>query len=170
MNIEERLRLQYDSLFRAVEFTKAADSKATPVLGLHTLLVSTLAVLSEPLFTVLGEEPWDVERIFVLVLLVIYVSLAVSALTLASRVFLPINPHTGKSLIYFQDIAAMRFEEFKEISVTLDTRSIEEQLIGQVFQVSKVASKKMYRVRWAFILTGPTGVLWLTLVAYLGIQ
>ena len=43
---------------------------------------------------------------------------------------------------------------------------IEGHLLDQIHRVSKIASLKMRRVRWAFLLSAPAGALWIVLLAW----
>ena len=45
--LEERLRSHYESLSRAIRFTRTADAKAAPVLALQVALLGALATRFE---------------------------------------------------------------------------------------------------------------------------
>lgn len=77
---------------------------------------------------------------------------------------MPSTPRTGESLIYFEDVAKMPRGEFEEQSRDLDDKSIEGQLLQQIYQVSTIASTKMYRVRWSLRMAGIAVALWLVLL------
>ena len=111
--MEERLKSHYESLTRVIRFVRAADTKAAPVLGLQIALVGTLAARSDRLLTIIVEEPRDVESIILVTLIVLYSFLLVAVVGFAALVYVPINPRTGESLIYFEDIAAMDYELFE---------------------------------------------------------
>ena len=164
--MEERLKSHYDSLSRAIEFTRAADAKAGPVLALEVALVGTLAARMEGLWLILAEPPFGAEMIAVAVLLGLYVVLLVGSMAFAASVYIPRNPRTGRSLIHFEDIAGMLPDEFEERSRQLDADAIERQLINQVYAVSGIASTKMHRVRWAYWAGGASVVLWVLLLAW----
>ena len=76
------------------------------------------------------------------------------------------HPRTGESLIYFEDIAAMRSEVFTKRSKEMSPDVIEEQLLSQIHIVSGIASTKMRRVRCAFWLSAPSFVLGLIILAW----
>ena len=162
--MEERLKSHYESLSRAIGFTRSADNKAAPVLALQVALAGTLAARMAGLWVILSEPPFGAERIAVVVLLGLYVVLLVGSMAFAASVYIPRNPRTGRSLIYFEDIAAMPPEEFEERSRQLDADAIERELIDQVYAVSGIASTKMRRVRWAYWASGPSVVLWALLL------
>ena len=86
--------------------------------------------------------------------------------TLAALVYLPMNPRANRSLIYFEDIAAMAFEEFRDRAVDHGPEQIESALLDQIHRVSRVASKKMRRVWCAVALSLPVLVLWSVLLAW----
>lgn len=168
--MEERLRSHYESLARANRFVRAADAKATPVLGLQIALLGTLAARFEKLWNIVSRSPWDTESAALTTLIVLYGVFVIAVVTLAARVYMPANPRTGKSLIYFEDISHMDYEEFEAQAKELTPDLIERQLLDQIHRVSKIVRKKMFRVRWAFILTGPSSTLWLVLFVWGSIQ
>ena len=170
MIAEERLKSHYESLSRAIKFIQAADTKAAPVLGLQVALVGTLAARFDELWTSVGKFPWDTEGTMLAALLVLYLLFVIAVVIMAARVYMPTNPRTGKSLIYFEDISHMAYEAFEAQAKEVTPDQIESQLLDQIHRVSRIASKKMYRVRWAFILTGPSSILWLVLFVWGNVQ
>ncbi len=164
--MESRLNSHYESLTRAIAFTKTADTKAAPVLGLHIALVGTLAARFDVLWNIITKSPSYLECAFLISLLALYILLLIIAVCLTALVYIPKNPRTGSSLIYFEDIAAMEYKEFEELSKDLSPQKIEQQLLGQVHIVSKIASTKMRKVRWAFWISLPSIGLWLVLLAW----
>ena len=48
----------------------------------------------------------------------------------------------------------------------MSVEQIESQILDQIHRVSKIASVKMCRVRWAFLLSAPASALWLLLLAW----
>lgn len=164
MNQEERLRSHYESLSRVIQFTRTADRKAAPVLALQVALAGTLATRLQSLTAVLTGDVWDAEKILVFAALLCYGLLVVAVVVLAGGVYLPINPRTGKSLIFFEDIAAMGSESFEQKVKSLSIDDIEHQLLDQIHRVSQVASVKMRRVRWALWLSLPSAITWLVLL------
>ena len=163
---EERLKSHYESLARAIRFVRAADTKAAPALGLQIALVGTLAARSEKLWTIVGKFPWETEGTILAALLILYVSFVIAVVVLAALVYMPTNPRTGKSLIYFEDISHMEYEAFEAQAKEMTPDLIEHQLLDQIHRVSQISSTKMRRVRWAFILTGPSSLLWLVLMVW----
>ena len=170
MILEERLKSHYESLARAIRFVRTADAKAAPVLGLQIALVGTLGARFEKLWTIVGSSPWGIESAILVALLVLYCSFVAAAVVFAARVYMPTNPRTGKSLIYFEDISSMEYETFKAQAKKMSPEVIECQLLDQIHRVSQIVSTKMYRVRWAFILTGPSSILWLVLLVWGSVQ
>ena len=166
MTMEERLKSHYESLARAIRFVRAADTKAAPVLGLQIALVGTLAAWSDRLLTIIIKEPGDLESIILVTLIVLYSFLLVAVVAFAALVYVPINPRTGESLIYFEDIAAMDYKLFESRAREMSVESIERHLLEQIHGVSKIASVKMRRVRWAFLLSAPASALWIVLLAW----
>ena len=170
MIAEERIKSHYESLERAIRFVRTTDAKAAPAIGLQIALVGTLAARSDKLWAVVGDFSWHSADSILVGLIALYGIFVVAVVTIAVRVYMPMHPGTGKSLIYFEDISSMEYEEFELQSreVTLD--QIERQLLDQVYRVSQIASTKMRRVWWAFLLTAPTSVLWLVILAWGTIQ
>ncbi len=166
MIMEERLNSHYESLSRCIAFTRTADAKAAPVLALQIAVLGALAARFEKLIPALLVESWSFERALLWVVLGIYLVFMGAAVAMAAWVYMPTHPRTGQSLIYFEDIAAMRSEEFVKRSKEMSSDMIEEQLLSQIHIVSQIASAKMRRVQWAFWLSMPSLALGLTLLAW----
>ena len=164
--MDERLKSHYESLARAIEFTRSADSKAAPVLALQIALVGTLAARFDKLLAIVESSPWGIENTFLVLSLVLYFVSLFFAIGLAARVYIPLNLKTGESLIYFEDIAAMNIESFKANAKEMSTNEIECQLLDQTHRVSQIASVKMHRVRLAFLMSLPSSMLWLVLLVW----
>ena len=60
----------------------------------------------------------------------------------------------------------MDYELFESRAKGMNTEAIERNLLDQIHRVSKIASVKMRRVRWAFLLSAPPSSLWLVLLAW----
>ena len=165
--MDERLRSHYESLSRVIGFTASADHKAAPVLALQVALVGTLAARFDKLTLILSRQSTDAEALVLLVLLALYGVFLVVSIVVAASVYIPRNTRTGnRSLIYFEDIGAMSCEDFVERAGQMETDVIEGQLLEQVHIVSRIASAKMHRVRWAYYLSGPSVALWVVLLAW----
>ena len=164
--MEERLRSHYESLSRVIRFTRTADTKAAPVLALQIALLGALATRCEDLYAIVTSGPWDAERGVVVGVAAIYGLLLTAVILLAALVYMPMNARTNQSFIFFEDIAAMEFQEFQSKARNMGSNLIEHQLLDQVYRVSKVASIKMRRVRWAILLSLPAIVLWFVLLAW----
>ena len=111
--MEEWLRSHYESLSRVIRFTRTADAKAAPVLALQVALLGVLATRLAELYFVIAGGPWDVERAAVIGLTIIYGFLLAIVIGLAAWVYMPMNAKTGESLFFFEDIAAMEWEDFQ---------------------------------------------------------
>ena len=166
--MEKRLRSHYESLSRAIGFTRAADGKAAPALALQVALVGTVAARFERLAPMLGREPWGVDSLALAGLLVLYALSAIGVVALAASVYLPRTPRTGGSLIYFEDIATMSLESLKKQATSMDAETIERQLLDQIHTVSGIASTKLRRVRWTYYLSVPSVVSWIILLGWSG--
>lgn len=164
--MEQRLKSHYESLARAIEFTKMADAKAGPLLAAHVLMAGALATRSGALWAIATGDAGDIQQAAVIVLAALYLILLAAAWIKAACVFIPSTPKTGRSLIYFEDIGAMSLEQFAEASRQLNAEAIENQLLQQIHAVSGIASVKMRRVRWAFWLSIAAVVLWIVLMAW----
>ena len=164
--MEERLQSHYESLSRAIGFTASADNKASPVLALQVALAGTLAARFDNLTPILAKEPRDAEAFALMALMSIYVVFLVASIVVAASVYVPKNPRTGRSLIYFEDIAAMPFESFQERAGQTDADAIEGQLLEQIHTVSRIASAKMRWVRWTYYLSIPSVVFWIVLLGW----
>ena len=165
MIMEERLNSHYELLSRCIAFTRSADSKAAPVLALQIAVLGALAARFEKLIPALLADPWCFNNAILWVVLIAFVGFMFATVLTAARVYMPMHPHTGESLIYFEDIAAMRSEEFVKRAKEVSPDTIEEQLLSQIHAVSRIASAKMRRVRCAFWLSGVSLILGLTLLA-----
>ena len=164
--MEERLRSHYEPLARVIRFTGTADAKAAPVLALQVALLGALATRSGNLYAIVADAPWDVERAAVIGLTIVYGLLLTTVITLAALVYLPMNTKTDRSLIFFEDIAAMGWEEFQSGSRNMSYDLIERQLLQQIYVVSQAVSVKMRRVRWAIVLSLPAVLVWAILLAW----
>lgn len=164
--MEERLNSHYESLSRAIAFTRAADAKAAPVLALQIAILGALAARFENLFLALSVESWNFDEAVLWVILIAYALCMIATISMAAWVYMPTHPRTGESLIYFEDIAAMPSELFDQRAKEMSPDTIEEQLLSQIHTVSRIASLKMRRVRLAFWLSGPSLAFGLTLLAW----
>ena len=149
-----------------IRFTRTADAKAAPVLALQVALLGGLTTRFEDLYDIAASGPWDTERGLVIGLTAIYALLLSAVILLAAMVYMPMKARTNRSLILFEDIAAMEFQEFQSKARNMSKSLIEHQLLDQVHRVSKVASTKIRRVRWAIVLSLPAIALWLVLLAW----
>ena len=164
--MEERLRSHYESLSRVIGFTRTADAKAAPVLALQVALLGALATRFEELYLIIVSGPWDAERAAVIGLTLVYSLLLTAVIVLAALVYLPMNAKTGRSLIFFEDIAAMEWGEFQSAARNMSHDLIECQLLHQIYVVGGVASVKMRRVRWAIMISLPAILVWFALLAW----
>lgn len=164
--MEERLKSHYESLSRSIGFTGSADAKAAPVVALQIAFMGTLAARLEKLIPALTADVWSVEKALLWVLLIVYIVFVLTAVTAAVWVFIPVNPRTGASLIYFEEIAAMQYDSFVKRAKGMSSNMIEEQLLSQVYRVSQVASAKMRRVHYALWLSAPSFLLWVILLVW----
>ena len=166
MILEERLKTHHESLSRAILFTRVADRKAAPILVIQIALVGALAARSESLLTFIASDTYNPLAVTLMVTLVAYLVLFFAAVLIAARVYMPMTPSTGSSLIYFEDIRSISVESFIEQATQLDSGEIERQLLQQIHAVSQIASIKMQRVRQAFCLSGFTAVFWVVLIVW----
>lgn len=164
--MEERLRSHYESLSRVIDFTKTADTKAAPVLLVQVALLGTLAARFDHLLPTLQKTGWGVDSAILGILLAVYGILVAASILTAVNVYLPRSPRTDGSLIYFEDISAMTLDSFRDKVSQLDSATIEDQLLDQIYRVSSIASAKMKRVRKAYYLSIPSLLLWLGLLAW----
>ena len=164
--MDERLTSHYESLSRVIRFTGTADRKAAPVLALHVALLGALATRFDKLWSIIVGSSCDAERVALIAVLVSFVASLLIAGGLAASVYMPRNPSTGKSNIFFEDIAAMEYTEFETAARNTSSDVIERQLIDQIYRVSRVASIKMKRVRWAIWSSAPAVALGLILLAW----
>ena len=164
--MNERLRSHYESLSRAIAFTRSADAKAAPVLALQVALVGTLAARFERIASNLSQELWGVESFVLVVLMVFYGLLLIAVMAIAASVYVPRNPRTGVSLIYYEDISKMPLESFRDQAGSMTPEVVESQLLQQIHTVSAIASTKMNRVRWAYFLSVPSVMLWVVLLGW----
>ena len=164
--MEERLKSHYESLQRTIRFVRTADTKAAPVIALQIALAGALATRSERLLPILTQCQWDLERIVLVFVAVVYAACAFTSVAVAAWVYFPVTPHAGGSLIYFEDTAAMACVRFKERSMRMTPEEIEQQLLDQIYRVSTIASSKMRRVRWAFALSAPASILGIVLLGW----
>ena len=164
--MEERLKSHYESLQRAIGFTRTADRKAAPVIALQVALAGVLAARAESLVPMLMQCHWDAERIALICVASLYGISTIASVATAVWVYIPVYPKADGSLIYFKDIAAMRYRQFEERSMRMTPEEIERQLLGQIHRVSGIASRKMRRVSWAFASGAISGALGIALLGW----
>lgn len=164
------MKSHYESLSRVIQFTRAADIKAGPIFALQIALAGSLAPRYDELFLMVASGPWSWERILAVGITSTYLLLLSTVAWFSAMVYMPVNPKTGASLVFFADIAAMDYNDFFAQSRTTPVDDIEAQLLDQIYRVSVVASLKMSRVRWAIILSMPTVLLWLGLLVWSGVK
>ena len=160
----ERLRSHYESLARVIRFVRVADTKAAPVLAFQIALGGALAARSDKLLNIV--ELSGREGAVLCFLIVAYCVIGIAVVVLAALVYIPINPKTETSLIYFEDIASMDYERFRSKARDMTDEVIECDLLDQIHRVSKIASVKMCRVRRAFQLSLLASLLWIVLLAW----
>ena len=138
-------------------------------MALQFLLLGALAARSESLFAIVSGDAWDFERIALVAALFLYGLFLLLVIGLDVLVYIPDTPKTGKSLIYFEDIAALNYADFKAAAIKVNGYEIERQLLAQIHQVSKIASRKMRLVHWAFWSSAPSTTLGIGLLAWASI-
>ena len=153
--MEQRLQSHYESLARAIRFTRMADTKAGAVLALQFVLLGALASRLDTLLPLITGTPDSWEGIVVIALGTVYVISLMGAAGLGIRVYMPSAPKSGESLIYFEDIANMDYAKFEMAALQLQSPDIERQLLDQIYRVSRIASAKMRWVSWAFWCSAP---------------
>ena len=169
--METRLQSHYESMTRIIQFIRMADNKAAPVLALQVALVGTLAARFDKLLPVILADQVSIGQIVLCLLIGTYLANLIAVIWFAATVYVPVNPNSGEdSLIYFQDISSIERQDFIARAKALGCDEIERQILDQIHRVSQVASRKMHRVRWAFILSAPSGVLWLALFIWASVQ
>ena len=168
--MEERLKSHYESLQRAIRFTRTADTKAAPVVALQIALLGVLATRYERLLSVITQRQWDAEGVALVGVVILYGVATIGSIAIAAWVYIPANRKANGSLVYFEDIAAMGCQRFKDRSIRMTPEEIEEQLLDQIYRVSGIASDKMRRVRRAFALSGFSGILGIILLGWGSIQ
>ena len=164
--MEERLKSHYESLSRAIGFTKLADAKAAPILIMLVALTGTLAARFDRIASTLSQGVWSVEEVALVSLMSLYALFLILVVAIAATVFLPRTPRSGGSLIYFEDISTMSFESFRDRAGKMTPETIECELLHQIHAVSGIASYKMRRVRWAYYLCVPSVALWVLLLGW----
>lgn len=164
--MQNRLQSHYESLARAIRFTRMADTKAAAVLALQFVLLGALAAQFDELLAVITECCGSFRDCALVGVLVLYGISTLAAIGLAVWVYIPSTPKGGKSLIYFEDVANMNYAEFEMAALQLQSPDIERQLLKQIYQVSRIARDKMGRVRLAFYASGFSILLGITLLAW----
>ena len=135
-------------------------------MALQVALLGALATRFDRLQSIIVGSSCDVERVALVVVLGFFVAFLLIAGWLAATVYMPRNPRTGESNIFFEDIATMEYPEFESTARNMSSDMIERQLIDQIYRVSRVASIKMKRVRWAIWSSAPAVALGLILLAW----
>ena len=164
--MQNRLQSHYESLSRAIRFTRMADTKAAAVLALQFVLLGALAAQSDELLAVIIGGGGSFTVVALTMVTTLYGISTLTAIVLAVWVYIPSTPKGGKSLIYFEDVANMNYAEFEMAALQLQSPDIERQLLKQIYQVSRIARDKMRRVGWAFWASLPSLVAGIVLLAW----
>ena len=114
----------------------------------------------------LFRVPWGWEQVILAIAVGVYGALFVAVVAMAASVYLPRTPRSGVSLIYFEDISAMSYEEFESRARKMTPADIERQLLQQTHTVSRIASAKMNRVRLTYLISAPSVGLWIALLVW----
>ena len=154
--METRLQSHYESLSRVIRFTRMADTKAGAVLALQFVLAGVLLsqfdqVPVDKVRAVVTQVSGEFGDIVLTGVMALYFLATLVAVVTALGVYVPVTPKTGRSLIYFRDIAEMDCQQFLAAARGMDTAGIERQLLEQIYRVSGIASKKMQMLLYAFV-------------------
>lgn len=163
--MDERLRVHYETLTRFIRLTRMADAKAAPVLGLHVVLVGTLATKSDVIYNAISDDPATSNVVIALLIAIpLYVVGTLAALVCGALVYIPRSKKTGESLIYFEDIAGMTLGSFRARARVMTPHVVEAQLTDQVYAVAYIVKAKMRWVRRAYVVSAVTVLLWIGLL------
>jgi hypothetical protein len=157
--LDDRLRSHYATYERVIGFTRVADVKAAPLLAFHSALIGVLVGESGSIVGTFEEASCS-EEVGMAILIAIYAATTLASLTSAALVYLPVTPPANSSLVYFEDIKAMKSDEFVGRSKALDSEMIEDHLLDQIHRVSAIASKKFARIRVSMLLAAPAFAAW----------
>ncbi len=135
-------------------------------MALQVALTGALATRIDKLISIVDSGHFGAEAIALIVVTAGYALSVAGAIGMAAAVYMPRSPKTNRSLIFFEDIAEMDYSTFEAAAKDMTSDSIEQYLIDQTYQVSRVASLKMRRARLALWLSLPTVVLGITLLAW----
>lgn len=177
--METRLQSHYESLSRVIGLTHLAEGGAGVVLFLQFVLAGVLAILLlDQLDPAIAKDPVGTAGIAVTLVGMTYILSALAAVGLVVwvyvpvvsvvRVYVPATPKTGRSLIYFADIAELGFQKFIVAAMGMDAAEIEPHLQELIYRISRIASGKMRRVRYAFWLSGVSIITGIILLAWGG--
>lgn len=168
LDLVRRIEHHTRTLDRNVRLTQMADAKAAPVLALQASLAAVAATQVNEIMTLFGDG--RVLSAFSFLLLVVYVIGGAGGWMQAALVYLPRAPKPGlrarhgTSIVYFDDIQAMSFDEFAERSRHMRATELEIDLLRQVHVVAGIAAEKMRRVQLAFMASGIALSGWIALI------
>ena len=163
--MENRLQSHYETLSRVIRLIQAAEATAGVVLFVQFVMAGVLAILLlDQLDPAITKDPVGTAGIAVTLVGMTYILSALAAVGLVVwvyvpavsvvRVYPPATTKTDRSLIYFTDIAELGFQKFIVAARGMDAAEIEPQIQELIYRVSRIASGKMRRVRYAFLLSG----------------
>lgn len=162
----ERNKVHTATLERVIGFTRVADAKAAPLIALQTTLAGLLLGQTKQIVALCADTSHAFSPYVVAGLVGIYVFSAVTSWIYAARVYVPLIPPAGGSLIYFEDIRAMARTDFKARSAGLGPTALEEALLDQIFRVSEIASRKFGWVRTSFQMGALAVLTWAVLLGW----
>jgi len=162
----ERYKFHTATLERIIGFTRVADIKAAPILALQAALPGLLLAHTRQLLVLATDLRSRLTPHLVWGLLAIWSLSALLAWIYAARVYIPMTPPAGGSLIYFEDIRRMDAADFRARGSRLTAEEVEQALLDQIWRVSRIASVKLAYIRISFVVGAIALVSWAVLLGW----
>lgn len=159
MDKDSQLRFSETNFNTTKQWVELADKKATFILTIALAIFTASLAIAPRLDQIIsshitsGYIKYIIFGAFLILLSVFYIFVTILALNYLVSVISPrAAPHSKrKSVLFFQTIATMEIQEFKDKILKFNKNDIVDELLDQTYNNSVVASQKFEKVRKAII-------------------
>jgi len=162
---DDRRHVLISALERITYLTQLADGKAAPLLALQATLAA-VTVASADNFAGLFGGPALVAQTGAALLIGVYASSAAVVLALTLSVYFPVLSRGHGSVLFFEDVRHMPFEQYARQTRSLTENEVEDDLMNMIHASSAIASTKFHQLRWAYVLSAISLATWLPLMGW----
>jgi hypothetical protein len=143
MDVKQRLEVTKNQLSLVLSFFPRVDSQASVMLAIDTAMLATLTS-NAPNF-----KSFEYCMMFAVIPAVLFISLSIYNLY---RLAYPRLPKLKESsVIYFKEVGEKAEDEYQKIFLALGEEDYVKDLIGQIWQNSRILKEKYEHLRLAFL-------------------